>query len=253
MKTAEEIFEAEMKKRGIVISPLPDEEGVYEFEQNGGKATVSLENIRRVYNRDKDPEEVVRFVDTILKSFAIPPWDKVKNDCYLSVKPVNLYFEGMLYEKVTASINKVYVFDDKDKNRIIWVNQSNLGDWGITRNEFEKAALQNLNRLIEDKSLVVVEVDGKIVASIAGDSEFNASLIFAPNFKSFVSTRLEWPVLVMIPCRDFVVIISEKDKDLLNRLEDTIREEYRNSGYPITTEVLRISDDGIKAVRKFPE
>jgi hypothetical protein len=28
--------------------------------------------------------------------------------------------------------------------------------------------------------------------------------------------------------------------------------EFRSSGYPITTEVLRISDDGIEAIGRFP-
>jgi hypothetical protein len=28
--------------------------------------------------------------------------------------------------------------------------------------------------------------------------------------------------------------------------------EYRNSGYPITTEVLRVSDAGIEAIGRYP-
>jgi hypothetical protein len=32
-----------------------------------------------------------------------------------------------------------------------------------------------------------------------------------------------------------------------------VQDEFRKSGYPITTEVLRVSDDDIQAVGKFLE
>jgi hypothetical protein len=85
------------------------------------------------------------------------------------------------------------------------------------------------------------------------NSVFKASTIFASNFKEFASKKFEWPVLAVIPCRDFIYILSEKDKALLNRMGAVVQREYRKSGYPITTEVLRVSDEGIRAIGSFPE
>jgi hypothetical protein len=84
-------------------------------------------------------------------------------------------------------------------------------------------------------------------------SVFKASVIFAPGFKRFASKKLEWPILAVIPCRDFIYILSEKDKALLNRMGQVVQKEYRESGYQITTEVLKVSDEGIKAIGKFPD
>ena len=43
-------------------------------------------------------------------------------------------------------------------------------------------------------------------------------------------------------------MFSEQDKDaLIDSLGDTVLKEYQNSGYEITTEILRISDAGIQA------
>jgi hypothetical protein len=48
-------------------------------------------------------------------------------------------------------------------------------------------------------------------------------------------------------------MIREKDKTLLNRMGRVVVNEYNRSGYPITTEVLRISDQGIEAIGEFPK
>jgi hypothetical protein len=85
------------------------------------------------------------------------------------------------------------------------------------------------------------------------DSALKASLIFAPAFRRFVEADVGWPVLVVIPCRDFIYLLAEQDQALLGRMGGVVQKEFRESGYPITTEVLRLSDQGIEAIGKFPE
>ena len=108
-----------------------------------------------------------------------------------------------------------------------------------------------MNRLLDGKRLEVQKIDGMKLGLVPITSVFKASIIFAPNFRTFVSTELEWPVLAVLPCRDFIYVLSEKDKALLNRMGAVVQREYRESGYPITTEVLKISDNGIKAIGKL--
>ena len=83
------------------------------------------------------------------------------------------------------------------------------------------------------------------------DPPYKASTIFAPAFKKLVEPVLGWPVLVVLPCRDFVYVIADGSR-LIDQLGGVVVNEFKNSGYPITTEVLRISDDGIEALGRFP-
>jgi hypothetical protein len=145
------------------------------------------------------------------------------------------------------------VLTDSSEGRITWLTPSTLAKWGTTREEIETAASENMDRLLAGKRLEVHEIDGMKVGMVPLDSVFKASEIFAPGFKTFVASDLEWPVLAVLPCRSFIYVFSEKDKALLNRMGAVAQREYRESGYPITMEVLRISDEGIEAVGTFPE
>ncbi len=129
-----------------------------------------------------------------------------------------------------------------------------LQDWGVSEDAAVAAAGINMDRLLQGKELELAgEIDGMSLGMVPVDSVFKASVIFAPGFKRFVSQKLDWPVLAVIPCRDFIYVLAEKDKALLNRMGDVVQREYRESGYPITTEVFRVSDKGIEAIGKFPE
>jgi hypothetical protein len=57
---------------------------------------------------------------------------------------------------------------------------------------------------------------------------------------------------VVVPCRDFIYVLREKS-ELVQRIGRVVVREYQSSGYPITTEVLRVSSDGIEAVGAFPK
>jgi hypothetical protein len=62
-----------------------------------------------------------------------------------------------------------------------------------------------------------------------------------------------FPFYAVIPVRDFCYIFSEKDFEFFsNRIGEVVVEEYKNSGYPITTEILKFTENGIKSVGKYP-
>ena len=116
------------------------------------------------------------------------------------------------------------------------------------------AAGTNMDRLIAGiEPEVPRKIDGMSLGMIPVDSVFKASVIFAPGFRQLVSTKIGWPVLVVLPCRDFLYVLAETDNALLARLGGVVQREFRNSGYPITTKVLRVSENGISAVGRFPE
>jgi hypothetical protein len=252
MPSARDIFETELSKRGIAFSP-PDKEGLYRVQTDRGEVIVNLENIARDYQRDGDPKSVIHFVDRVLKTSEFPRWEIAQSLVYFSAEPSDYDFRDTIRETISDKVCRVLVLTDVDEGKVTWLTPSSLSRWGVTRAQVEAAASNNMNRLLDGKRLEVEVIDGMKLGMVPITSVFKASIIFAPNFKTFVSTDLEWPVLAVLPCRDFIYVISEKDKALLDRMSAVVQREYRKSGYPITTQVLKISDEGIKAIGEFPK
>jgi hypothetical protein len=75
----------------------------------------------------------------------------------------------------------------------------------------------------------------------------------SPAFRDLVSPTHGWPVYVVVPCRDFAYVIRNDNRDFLGRLGSVVIKEYRNSGHPITKDVLEVSNDGITAIGTYPE
>jgi uncharacterized protein YtpQ (UPF0354 family) len=252
MASVEQMFEEELQRRGVRFA-RDREAGVYQVDTTDGRRTVSLANIGREYAREGDPGVITRFVAQVLANLELPSWQEARARVFFSVEPNDYQFGDTLRESVTDEVEKVLVWSDQEEGRITWLSPSILEEWGVERAEVEAAALENLDRLLSGMSLEIEDIDGTKLGMLSADSVLKASLIFAPGWKRFVAPVIGWPVLVVIPCRDFLYVLSERNVDFLNRLGHTVQQEYRRSAYPITTEVLRLSDQGLEAIGSFPK
>jgi uncharacterized protein YtpQ (UPF0354 family) len=256
METADRIFELELKKRGIVASRTAD--GLYELQIDDRTISVSLDNVRRNYHRDRNPQAVVDFVDQVTRDFfaEVPVWDEVRPFVRYCLEPSDYEngFEGAVRDMVTDELCRVYVFTPPDGSRITWIDESMLRDWKVTRADVVRHADENMNAVVAATKLECEEIDGvKLGMLSTTETPFKASLILSPAFRQLVSATHGWPVYVVIPCRDFVYVLSTANRDFLGRLGRVVVNEYRKSGYPITKDVLEVGDEGVKAIGTFPD
>lgn len=252
MKSAKTLFEAELNKRKVKYSG-PDSEGLYKVDVEGNEITVNLENISKNYKRDNDSEIVINFINKTLKVFETPSWNEAKSLVFFSAEPSDYKFGDTIHYKLSDDVSKVLVLTDLNEGKITWISSKMIKDWNVSKEEVERNANKNMSALLSGKRPEVKEVNGQKLGMIPIHSVFKASTIFSPNFKEFVSVEIGWPVFAVIPCRDFIYVLPEKDKALLNRMGGVVQKEYRSSGYPITTEIFKISDNGIETIGKYPE
>lgn len=250
--TAETLFEDALKTRGMHIKERkPD--GTYVVAIKDANLIVSLDNVRRNYERDHDAFAISRFVDTLLETgLDFPSWEMAKTGLRFKAEPSDYDFGDTVREAITDKFCKVLVYVDKEEKRITWINDSQLKDWGVSKEQAFSAAKLNMAHLMERIEIKVEHIDQHPIAMFDMDSSFKASIIFSPNFQEKMRKKIGWPVYVVIPCRDFAYAFSVKDKDLINRIGKVVVHEFKKSGYPITTEVLQISDSGIEAIGEFP-
>ena len=248
---ANAIFEEELSRRGIAF--VRESEHEYSIEAGGSRITANLFNVRRNAERENDPDAIRRFVDKVVTAFPSSPpgWSEASELLLFSAEAVDQEFGDTVTLTVTDGVNRVLTLTDRDHTQITWVSPKMCEDWGVTVEQAISRALANQERLLEEVELEVAEADGNALGMVPLDSPYKSSVIFSPAFKRFVEPRFGWPVLAVIPCRDFIYVLADSSP-LLDRIGSVVVSEFQSSGYPITTEVLRISDDGIEAIGKFP-
>lgn len=248
---ANALFEDELSRRGVSFVKESDDE--YIVEVGGSRITANLANVRRNAARDNDPDAIKRFVDRVLEGYpaAIPAWSIASRLLLFSAEPTDQDFGDSIRTSVTDEVSRVLTLTDEDQTKITWVTPKMCENWGVTVEAAHAAAFTNQNRLLHGIEIEIAEARGNALGMIPVDSPYKASVIFARAFKALVEDALGWPVLVVLPCRDFIYVVAD-DSPLLGQLGSVVVNEFRKSGYPITTEVLRVSDEGIEAIGRFP-
>jgi hypothetical protein len=249
---ANAIFEAELTKRGVSFQK--EDESVYRVEVDGWIVSASLENVRRNAEREQDEGVVTRFVDHVLGfSGGHPPWDDAQTLLFWSAEPTTADVGDSIHVGVTDEVARVLTLTNEEQSKVTWVTPDMCERWAVTIADACAAATINQDRLLDGLELDAASGSDRLdtLGMIPVHPPYKASTIFAASFKKFVEPVLGWPVLVVLPCRDFVYVIAEQSP-LLNNLGTVVVNEFKSSGYPITTEVLRVSDEGIEAIGHFP-
>jgi hypothetical protein len=247
-----EKFKAELEKNNLTIDYV-DSESFIHIDVDGTDLKISLENVRLNYERDSDESHITDLIEAILSySPHIPDWENAKDHVYIELFPDDFDFEGFIYEKITDDFCKVYVISENE--RLSWISKDDLKKWNVTEQDLVKQANLNADTLlektkisfdlIEDRKLGMIEVERTLL---------KAALLFASKMKGKLEIDFGFPFYAVIPVRDFCYIFSEKDFDFFaSRIGKVVVEEYLNSGYPVTTEVLKFSESGVTAVGKYP-
>jgi hypothetical protein len=249
---ASAIFEQELATRGLAFER--DGDDLYRVCVNGLELTINLENARRNAERDGDPDGIRDFVAQILLAGATRAlsWTEAAPRLLLKAEPSDYEFGDTIRLAVSTEVCRVLTLTDAEHSYISWVTTAMCSDWGVAPEQAIEAALRNQDALIDGLALEVDDVSGQPLGMVPLGSPYKASVIFAPSFKRLVEARFGWPVWVVVPCRDFVYVLQE-NSELVDRIGCVVTDEYRSSGYPLTTEVLRVGSDGIEAVGAFPK
>ena len=152
-------FEAELRKRGVVFARTAD--GQYEIEQaDHTSVVVSLDNLQRDVTRDQDATAIPIFVDRVVERADVVTWAQARRFVRFSAEPNDFDFQDTIRTSVSRQVERVLTVTDRDETRVRWVTPAMLKAWKVSRREAEKAAGENLDRLLRGKRLKVESIGG---------------------------------------------------------------------------------------------
>jgi hypothetical protein len=244
------LFLDELARRNIPVKH--GEEGGYEIEIDGTKATIQLENLSRDFARDRDANRIKNFVDTITASIKIPDWEAARPRIRWSLEPTDMPLDDAIHDKVSDQVALVLVHVSADETQVMWLTDAMTLKWGQTKESLFAAAVENMQRLLAEASVEVTPVDEHKLGILKTKyTAFKAALVFCPGLKALAEPFVGWPLFVVMPCRDFVYLIPENARDILGGVGQVVVQEFNDSAYPLSTEVFELTDSGLRAFAEF--
>lgn len=239
-------------EQGFVIDKI-DGDGLIHVSKGDFQVRVSLDNVRKQYQRDKNESCIESFIKAMADACdPIPDWQTAKSNIYLSLFPSNHDFGDFINYPVTEKFNTIFIYSSNAKNN--WVNYDQLRDWNISEKELVEIAYQNMDIELTKASLETTLIEDKKLAFFETKHDtLKSSLLLSKNLKQKVFNELGWGIYAVLPVRDFCYMFSENDIDFFSeRLGAVVVDEFKKSGYPITTEIIKIDDDGINVYGEYP-
>ena len=159
--------------------------------------------------------------------------------------------DDILHKKISDESAILLSYYNKDSNQIRWLHESDLKERNISSDIAWEQAVSNLDKIMENTEITYTEIEGEKLGMIQADEPYKASLILSNTIKGKVVGDIGWPIYAVAPARDFVYLFS-KGGDLINKVGNVVVREYKNSGYPISTEVWELSDKKQEPIGAFP-
>jgi hypothetical protein len=249
------------------IAAVADEEGGYVLaipesitRKTDGSVDVSCRNVRvnldnlsRDFEQDRDVGRIARFVDVCTAAVKLPAsWAEAEPRIRWQLEPADMAFGKTLLEKVSDRAVRALVHVDATEMQILWLTAEMVAGWGKTPEDAWAAAGRNLSEVLAQTKLELTQ-DRSVGMLSTALSGFKAALLFCPALKAQVEPALGWPVLAVAPCRDFVYLFSPEARELFGKIGAITLEQYNEGGYPISTEVYEVSDDGVHAIGAFQQ
>jgi hypothetical protein len=245
-------FRNEIEKRGLKIDSI-DKTGLIFIRVKGIDLKVSLDNVRKDFERDKDTTQIISYAQSLDSSIIDLPatWDEAKGHIFTSLFPSDYDFTDFIHKRITDEFAQIYVYSFN--RNLVWISKGDLKKWGMGESELIQQAKSNGDKLLAASKITFDTIENRKLGKFETEHEtLKGALLFAPSMKEKVKKDFGFPFYAVMPVRDFCYIFSEKDFDFFSKkLGPTVVDEYTKSGYPITTEILRFSDKGAEAVGKY--
>ncbi|WKL49055.1 hypothetical protein Q1W71_04540 [Flavobacterium pectinovorum] len=244
-------FKIQLESKGLTIDSI-DKDGFILINVEESELKVSLDNIRRNYERDNDDSYITDLVNTIVShSSKKEDWENIKDKIYVQFFPNDFEFENLIYEKVTNEFSKVFMLNTN--NNFSFISDDDLIDWNLDLEGLKNQVDLNLDTFLDKVQIEIEDVDNHKLGMIHIEEVWlKSACLFSSKIKDLVKNNIGFPFYAVIPVRDFCYIFGEQDFGYFSeRLGSVVVEEYEKSGYPITTEILKFSETGVEAMGKY--
>ena len=229
-----------------------DLSGPREILVNGRR--LDLENLFRMVNNEptRGEEIVEHYIDQLFASDAARVMsmslDFAKSRIMPRIQPESI-FNHLSREQVAhvPFVNDtVVVFVTDLPQMTVSITTDQVLKWGLTIDEVELLASENLENYAEDLDVQFVESkDGGRAAILGNHDGYDAARLLLGNLHDKFAPQLGGDFYVATPARDMFVAMSCNPERFVRRLTARVDHDFKRLPYPITGQLFYVTRDGV--------
>jgi hypothetical protein len=247
-----ELFRHKANQHGFRIDSVSGNDIVF-LSKGEETSRISLTNARRSYKTNGDTVKVDELVNVLLHlADKLPSWAEAQLTLLPVLVPADMQdVDSAIHKVVTDSISVVLVQNLIDQ--IVWVQPDHAAEWKQNEDALFEVAYANLAAELKKAKIKPAILEGHPYGIVlAKESYLDSSMPLSPAFKKKVQKQFGWPVYAIMPVRDLCFIFSQNEFDFFSkRFASTVLAEFNESPYPVSRELLKISDEGIRAIGHY--
>lgn len=191
------------------------------------------------------------FVDAINASAGDLDMSPSADQIYWCLEPKYQDVQPDYRVPISDLVDRVLVHLPPDGAFVTWVTPTMLDLLRMSKSDAEAKAFMNLGHALSEASVEFHDVDGVQLGMIETSLPFKASLILAPNLREVVEPMIGWPLMAVVPDREFLYFWAARHVDFARRVGSIVAREYSQAPHPISTELFEITDQSIRAIGAF--
>lgn len=215
---------------------------------------LDLENLFRMvaHEPDRGSDIVEHFLDQLFSGEALDmadvPFKVARTKIMPRVQPESI-FEHLSRELVAhvPYVNgTVIVFVLDLPQMTVSLTTEQVRRWGISMDELDDIARENLQDYVPDLELQVIESkEGGRAVIVAEQDGYDAARLLLSSLWKNLAPQLGGNFYVATPARDMFIAMSTGPAEFLDRLVDRVQEDYERLPYPISPELFLVTMDGV--------
>ncbi|MCF6228315.1 MAG: DUF1444 family protein [Planctomycetes bacterium] len=226
----------------------------------GEKALLRLENAYVSYldvhmsdNKVSAKEMLLKWMENMwnVDSEDFSDWTHARTLVYPVLKPFGFAKEtDVKVIRRTLIENELELMVAVDTGRTLrFLSRDDLDVWlGVSEEDVFFYARENLAALAPDlqcQTLTGENGEPAAVIFATGDC-YDASRVMLPNFYDFLKTTLGESLLVGVPNRDFMIVLSDKDTEMVKNISAQVKVDCETQPYSISGKLYRLTADGME-------
>ncbi len=126
------------------------------------------------------------------------------------------------------------------------ITTEQLVRWGVTVDDLDAVARQNLERYAPDLEIQLVDSsEGGRAAIMACQDGYDAARLLLCSLHERLAPKLKGDFYVAAPARDMFLAISLHPSQFVDRIQKRVEQDYRRLPYPITSSFFVVTRDGV--------